>query len=252
MRMSERDLAGAFELLSKAVPKDGQNGAGVFGHEFLDCFRRLIHADWAAYDELDLSDCSEISHVATAEQVAPPEAEDEWVSSDYPLQGRANRANPRALKLSDFYGPRELRQTPAYRLFLRPYGFADELKVYLESPPGEARTFSFERGPRAFGARERTLLELLRMQLSIIRAHFELRALPSEETHERLTPREAEVLGWVARGNTNKQVAAILCVSPHTVRTQLASVFEKLDVHTRTAAVARARAVLSAGGAPRT
>ncbi len=248
MRMSERDLAGAFELLSKAVPEDRQNGGGVFGREFLEGFQLLIHADWAAYDELDLTDCSEISHVATAEQIDPPEAEDEWVSSDYPLQERANRANLRALKLSDFYGPRELRQTPAYRLYLRPYGFADELKVYLDSPTAEARSFSFERGPRSFGERERTLLELLRMQLSLIRAHFDLRALPSEETRERLTPREAEVLGWVARGNTNKQVAAILCVSPHTVRTQLAAVFEKLDVHTRTAAVAKARAVLSTAG----
>jgi DNA-binding CsgD family transcriptional regulator len=61
-----------------------------------------------------------------------------------------------------------------------------------------------------------------------------------------LTRREVEVLEWVARGNTNKQVATILGVSPHTVRTQLEHVFEKLDVHTRTGAVAKAHAALSA------
>lgn len=71
-----------------------------------------------------------------------------------------------------------------------------------------------------------------------------------DDTNMRLTPREAEVLGWVACGHTNKQVAAILDVSPHTIRTQLEHVFEKLDVHTRTAAVAKAQAVLSAGGGP--
>ncbi len=249
MRISERDLAGAFQLLSKAVPEDGQNGDGVFGGEFLECFRRLIHADWASYDEIDMSDCSELRYIATAELIEAPEAADEWVWSDYPLDARTNRANPRALKLSDFYRPTELRETPAYRLFLRPCGFADELRVYLESPLGEARLFSFERGPKAFGERERTLLELLRTHLSIIRDHFDLRALiPSDDTDARLTPREAEVLGWVARGSTNKEVATILGVSPHTIRTQLERVFEKLDVHTRTAAVAKAQAVLSVGG----
>jgi len=65
----------------------------------------------------------------------------------------------------------------------------------------------------------------------------------------RLTPRESEVLRWVARGLTNKEVAAILGVSPHTVRTQLEHVFEKLDVHTRTAAVAKTQAVLGAARA---
>ncbi len=69
---------------------------------------------------------------------------------------------------------------------------------------------------------------------------------------QRLTPREAEVLAWVAQGHTNKQVAAILGTSPHTVRTQLEHVFEKLDVHTRTGAVAKAQPLLSAGGGPRT
>ena len=76
--------------------------------------------------------------------------------------------------------------------------------------------------------------------------------VPFDDTGTRLTPRETEVLGWVARGHTNKEVAAILGVSHHTIRTQLEHVFEKLDVHTRTGAVARAQAVLSAGGGRRT
>ena len=71
-----------------------------------------------------------------------------------------------------------------------------------------------------------------------------MRLVERNHTNALLTPREAEVLGWVARGLTNKEVAAILGVSPHTIRTQLEHVFEKLDVHTRTAAVAKAQAVL--------
>jgi hypothetical protein len=51
-----------------------------------------------------------------------------------------------------------------------------------------------------------------------------------------LTPRESEVLIWVAQGKTNSDVAAILGITPHTVRTHLERVFEKLGVETRQAA----------------
>ncbi len=63
-----------------------------------------------------------------------------------------------------------------------------------------------------------------------------------------LTGREAEVLGWVARGKTNAEIAAALFISPLTVRTHLEHIFEKLGVRTRTAAAAYARAPLPASG----
>lgn len=55
-----------------------------------------------------------------------------------------------------------------------------------------------------------------------------------------LSRREWEVLGLVARGKTNAEIATMLFVSPRTVRKHLENIFEKLDVRTRTAAVARA------------
>ncbi len=51
-----------------------------------------------------------------------------------------------------------------------------------------------------------------------------------------LTPRETEVLSWVAKGKTNRDVAEILCMSPRTVNKHLEHVFEKLGVETRAAA----------------
>lgn len=56
-----------------------------------------------------------------------------------------------------------------------------------------------------------------------------------------LTAREAEVLLWVARGKTNRDIAEILGMSPRTVNKHLEHVFEKLGVETRTAAAAAAR-----------
>lgn len=55
-----------------------------------------------------------------------------------------------------------------------------------------------------------------------------------------LSPREAEVLLWVAQGKTNPEVALILGIQPYTVRTHLEHIFQKLGVETRHAASLRA------------
>ena len=52
----------------------------------------------------------------------------------------------------------------------------------------------------------------------------------------KLTTREAEVLYWVAKGKTNRDIGDILGMSPATVKKHLEHVFEKLGVETRTAA----------------
>jgi DNA-binding CsgD family transcriptional regulator len=54
-----------------------------------------------------------------------------------------------------------------------------------------------------------------------------------------LTVRESEVMGWVAHGKTNAQIAELLWLAPSTVRKHLENVYGKLGVSTRTAAVAR-------------
>ncbi len=50
---------------------------------------------------------------------------------------------------------------------------------------------------------------------------------------EVLTPREADVLGHIQRGRSNKEIAVALCVSVETVRTHARGVFRKLGVHSR-------------------
>ncbi len=56
-----------------------------------------------------------------------------------------------------------------------------------------------------------------------------------------LTPRELEVLEAVATGQSNREVARALYLSEATVKSHLVQVFAKLEVKSRTAAVARAR-----------
>jgi ATP/maltotriose-dependent transcriptional regulator MalT len=55
-----------------------------------------------------------------------------------------------------------------------------------------------------------------------------------------LTRRETEVLGLVAEGLNNAEIAARLSVSAHTVHRHVANIFDKLGVSSRAAAVAEA------------
>ncbi len=54
-----------------------------------------------------------------------------------------------------------------------------------------------------------------------------------------LTEREREVLDLLARGLTNKEIAEKLFITTNTVKRHLKAIFEKLDVHTRSAATAK-------------
>lgn len=59
-----------------------------------------------------------------------------------------------------------------------------------------------------------------------------------------LTPREAEVLAWVAQGKSNNTIGMILGISPRTVQKHLERTFHKLGVESRTAAAAQALAAV--------
>ena len=56
-----------------------------------------------------------------------------------------------------------------------------------------------------------------------------------------ITPREYAVLEALAEGQSNKQIADNLNVSPHTVKTHIAHLYDKLQVNQRVKAVQAAR-----------
>ncbi len=56
-----------------------------------------------------------------------------------------------------------------------------------------------------------------------------------------ISTRELEVLQELAAGRSNKEIAQRLDVSPNTVKTHVARLFEKLEARRRTEALAKAR-----------
>ena len=56
-----------------------------------------------------------------------------------------------------------------------------------------------------------------------------------------LTPRECEILRQLASGKSNKELARSLDISPNTVKTHIARLYDKLEVRNRVEAIEKAR-----------
>jgi DNA-binding NarL/FixJ family response regulator len=61
---------------------------------------------------------------------------------------------------------------------------------------------------------------------------------PTDELN--LTPREMEILQWLVEGLSYKKIAEKLFISPLTVQSHIKKVYEKLQVHSKSAAVSKA------------
>jgi DNA-binding NarL/FixJ family response regulator len=124
------------------------------------------------------------------------------------------------------------------------------LWLELDAPYEVARTrVLLGRAALALGDEDAAQLELesARQRFEALGARPDLAALATAGRerslgHRRggLTPRELEVLRLVAEGKTNREIAAELVLSGHTVRRHLQNTFGKLGVSTRAAAASRA------------
>jgi DNA-binding NarL/FixJ family response regulator len=89
-------------------------------------------------------------------------------------------------------------------------------------------------------ASARGLVSIPRQELAALLPHDERIEPAVHAPTESLTPRELEVLQWMARGLTNRQIAGRLQISEHTVKFHAGAVLGKLNARSRAEAVARA------------
>src|SRR5581483_10353274 len=165
---------------------------------------------------------------------------------EYPLSMEQHHTDVRALRISDFASPRQLHRLDYYDQALKPLGIEHQIRFWVGAPNGIARFYYISRRKEDgdFTDGDRDMLQLLRPFLVALHERFDSET-PESAGADGLTNRETEILGWVARGKTNQEIAALLIVSPHTVRKHLEHVYEKLRVNSRTAAVARAFAPMN-------
>ena len=106
------------------------------------------------------------------------------------------------------------------------------------------------------GSVETSSLEALSTQLTAMlmaSSHLGTSRLPEHGEHSpghpRLSKRQLEVLGLLAEGKTNAEIARALSRSPHTIKLHVSAILRQLNVKSRTKAAFLASAILK-GQAP--
>lgn len=232
--LRQKDVDGVLVLVGEAAASDGPQ---PFDVPVIELLLELVYADRAGYYECPYPDgwttySVETRHTGGWDWDVYAAAKDSW-----PLRDERSHSATSAVRFSDSLSRRERERNPWYQGVMRPHSVEYECKLWLPAPSGEARAFFLSRSAaeRDFVERDISVLNLLRPHLAAIRDRWERRRRPPG-----LTDRELEVIWLIREGLTNQEIADRLVISTGTVRTHLENIFEKLGVHTRTAAVARA------------
>jgi DNA-binding CsgD family transcriptional regulator len=153
---------------------------------------------------------------------------------------------------------RALRQTIFFNEISGKNRLVRQLTIYMPATPEHTLIVALCREAPDFSERDCAQFELLRPHITTawqrawkierhqremerLRARWPAAANQSEvraAVRQRfaLSPREADVLSWVAQGKTNSEIAIILGLAPGTIKFYVERILSKLACETRTAA----------------
>jgi DNA-binding CsgD family transcriptional regulator len=241
----------------------------VFGLLDLDEFRTgllrallgAVAADWISLNDIGPDPNTT---VVLVEPRFPPAAHALFAryAHQNPLLERYRRTGDgRALRFSDVTTTEQLKSTDLYREFYGPIGLRHQLAFALPGEPDRTLAIAMSRKANDFTDTERDLLNTSRpfliqaysnaVEYSRLKSELQLRsrgpALPLGEgvllqalRDRGVSKREAEVLGCIATGASNRQAGEALGVSERTIQKHLQHCFSKLGVHSRAEAISLA------------
>ena len=232
-------------LLELADPQHLDERADGLPESALSALMALVPCDVVTYNVHDAVQRTTITHRESSfglDGNAEPEADVDlfwaayWsVSCSYPDRSGDYWS---VLRHSDEVGSPAGRHGRAMmQEYLRQCGMRHEVMVPL--PPDDhlqRRVLLWRHDGPDFSEHEVLLLSLVRPHVVAIQDALDRRRSLEPD----LTPRQRQLLGLVASGLTNRQIARRIGVSEHTVRKHIENIFGRLQVNSRTAAVARA------------
>lgn len=251
MRVPEAQREAMLEFVLLAAATEGER---PFPEPVVDALRRVVPCDTVAYrawsrrqkivdgsyaaDDLD-------ERLPTWHRYRYFRGEDPHPSEPAsrkrdppPISDRDRLGRP--LVLTDAIGDRRFWRTGLYSELMKPFGVRDVMKLFLPLEGGGS-VFVFDTSGRGFSETDRTVVTRLVPALVQFQrnARFRSRKLGADDRLTLLTQRELTVLGRVAAGETNAEIAGALYIGESTVRKHLEHIYERLEVRNRAAAAAK-------------
>lgn len=253
--LTSSELRGALDALYAIG--EGSVSSDEFARRGVECLPRLVASELTTLSvcNLDTGHRSVVSDQPGAISARDIEVFDRYFF-DHPLV-REHGRNPCAVtkRIGDLLPEAEFLRTPLYNDYYRYIRIDHAMAVPIHVDRRFLVSFVLNRSKRDFSDRDRACLEIIRPHLgNLYRLNVAANragdapaptdsSVWSAALALPLTSRERDVLYWIAAGKTDRDIGAILCISPRTVHKHLQHIYEKLGVETRTAAVMRALAV---------
>ena len=208
---------------------------------------RLVGSDMIKYSRVDAS--HRPYHVTMLRDPEPPPSDEllKVLRSENPYSAYAARTRlPHfsATRLFDLVEREAFRRTKMFQLI--PFAEASSVQMRMPGHDGSLWKLEVLQPDREFTDRQLSLLDAVRPWLELYEERRVLvtqvaavRAAPLDQrAAARLSERERQVLDRVADGASNQDIADVLHISPGTVRKHLENIYAKLEVTSRTAALA--------------
>ena len=204
----------------------------------VDGMLRVLPADEISFNDLDV--CARHSFTLELWPIKAAEAsrgalwEQCWDTLTCSFTERVGRHRGEVMTTGGFHSDRRWHSTVMCTDPIGPPRAGAALVMPLPAPPGIARRLVFLRRPGPFGEEDRSAAVLLQPHIADA-----LRCQSRRAAARLLTGRQRELLRLVAAGHDNIAIARKLGLSPGTVRKHLENAFARLEVSSRTAAVAK-------------
>jgi DNA-binding CsgD family transcriptional regulator len=174
----------------------------------------------------------------------------EVVPLEHPVFPLLLQGEQRPIRMSDLITQRQLHRTNLYNDLFKPADVRHQIAIPFASPEyAGGLTINREKdySDEELGVAHlfsRQVLIAYRTGLNVAESSRRVDAPTKQFGREDLgkwplTEREREVLWWLVEGKRNSEIGVILAISCRTVEVHLTSVFRKLEVESRTAAIAR-------------
>lgn len=249
MQLGQADLKAILDFLADVDELDDQE---AYPSALLEHLDRLVPSTVASYQEADLL----ARRFGTVISNDPQDSEGDdlyWVLGPCPIADyRVRTGDLTSMRMSDVIGRARWHELPLYREYFRPFAIENAVDLGLGAGRDWYRSVVLlrERDDPDFSDRDLAVLESLRPHLRAREARAALRQALSnaplstdrrpDDSDPHLTARQREIVALVADGKTNAEIAAVLWVTPGTVKKHLENVYERLGVGSRAAAAALA------------